>query len=81
MLQGFGTALLVCVLAGAAHAAGQPDRPWPPDPSRYDKPGTEILMAARSATGSLPAATTVVPASRAPWNATASSVRSTSCRF
>jgi hypothetical protein len=37
---GAACAMLLCV-AGITWAAGPPPN-WPPDPSRYDKPGTEI---------------------------------------
>jgi Protein of unknown function (DUF1329) len=42
MIQTLLTALLVSTLAGTARAAGQPDHPWPPDPAKYDRPGTEV---------------------------------------
>ena len=36
-------ALCVCVLAASRlMAAGTPDQPWPPDPKKYDPPGTEV---------------------------------------
>jgi Protein of unknown function (DUF1329) len=33
---------LVSALAGTVQAAGEPDHPWPPDPSKYEKAGTPV---------------------------------------
>src|SRR5262249_8390718 len=42
MIRPLLTALLVSALAATAHAGGQPDHPWPPDPAKFDPPGTEV---------------------------------------